>query len=179
MTKYEIASLAYKLAGIFAIALAITIFPLMGEVFNIIALGSLGALVNLLMGAALVVPFGLMLLLGIALILRSQLFAERTFQSSDEADARKCTTRDAQSLAFSVVGIVLVGFAIPALVSALLRYYDVSQTAFVADGSSVQRQLLPQIIGPSIQALFGIGLFLGSNTVSDIWHRLRESRIPH
>lgn len=79
------------------------------------------------------------------------------------------TARDLQSLAFSVIGVVIVLFGIIDIV----RSASSIMFAFKSAKDPSQLVNLPYTISLFVKVLFGVFLFLGAKPLAAIWHRLK------
>lgn len=178
MTKQEIASLALRLLGIYCFIQALTFLAsslsLVG--MNVTEMGLSRSL--MIAGAALPI-FGY-LLAGVVLLMFGDRIAGKMINQDKHAGAPAAgiTTRDAQTLAFSIVGIYLITTSLPSLASLLwtIAYY------YRKGGPDLARAGVENVWRPTIQVIvefmIGVGLFLGARGVSSLWFFLQKVRGP-
>ena len=81
-------------------------------------------------------------------------------------------SKDIQSIAFSVVGLVIIAQALPALIRHGFDYaYLLLQDEL--DMSHFMGQFWGQITSSVLMALLGGALFLGSKGLARFWHNIR------
>jgi len=119
----------------------------------------------------------LFLAFGTILMAFSSRFACKVFPNEDDArEAAACSAKEIQTVAFSVVGVYLLGTAIPKLVMTALEFIRTSN-----DYSEQQRlwhRHGPRLIESGIQLVIGLYLFLGARGVRSVWTRLRTAAQP-
>jgi len=165
MTKQETGSLAFKLAGVYAIIKAA---PVIGYAVQLTASmlkyagedGGLSAAEAAVRIGTSALPCVLLLGLGAALIVSSRRLASLMF-GDDEAAFRSISGRDAQAIAFSVVGLVLT-------MRALNPEYR----------APIQGTLWTNLVRMVLQLGVGIALFFGARGLSNLWHGLRTAGHP-
>jgi hypothetical protein len=180
MNQKQIASLSLKLLGIYSIIEAI---PLLRELSGVFAFRGSGIQMEggpiqtdvLLIG--ILIPFGLLLLVGFCLIIFSKSFAARmTLKDEIITETTELTARNIQSIAFSVVGLVMIVFAIPHLVQLAANLQ-----AFKSAGSEMLKEQISigtwaYSIGIAVQFIIGLLLFIGGRGLSSIWHFFQKLR---
>ena len=180
MTKREVASLALKLSGIYAFIVSVSSFDTM--MFMIASVGAQcadhpGQGPNFaLLAVGFVIPLLLLLFLGFYLIAASERLSRHIFpQDSAGEKTSPFSSEDMQTIAFSVVGLLLLTRAVPGLcrvifrISSALQYKNFS--AIIIKTGIVQNSVI--IV---VQLVFGLYLFLGSKGLSGLWHKLQRTR---
>ncbi len=161
MTRHDIASLAYKLMGIFVLTQAVA-------TIGVLPYMMISAQVP---GSALVLaflPLGILLLLVWLLILCSDWLAERTFAQREVApDSRMCAS-EWMSLACAAIGVSLLSTALP-------KVFAMAWSLLFEEG-------MPELLrtgrwsgfaGTLIQLCLGGSLFFGSAGFANWWQRIR------
>ena len=180
MNKREIASLAFKIAGLYAIVQAIkqsgSILLLLGALLRACDLGleTPEDLWRFLLDLAVVIlPCALLTVLGILLLARSSKLAGWVFDAGDPALAQPTDPHELQAIAFSVLGVFVVAMAVPSLGAVLMN-------ASVRD---LPEHLRPRVWTPLIklglQSGIGLGLFFGARPLARFWHKMRTGGIVH
>ena len=115
MTTRAVAELAYRLAGILTIILAVRMIPQAASAFAWDVMVPEGSSFNRpLMLAGEVVPILILVSGGVFLILRSSALS-RLSVSDTGVSAPQASPADLHAILFSTSGIVLVGLALPAI----------------------------------------------------------------
>ena len=180
MTKREVASLALKLSGIYALIVSVSSFhtmmfmissvgaqyadhPGQGPNFALLAIGS-------------VIPLLLLLFLGFYLIAASERLSKRLFPQDVEKDEISAlSSEDMQTIAFSVVGLLLLTRAFPGLCRVILQIS--SALRFKNFSALITRTgILQNSVVAVVQLALGLYLFLGSKGLSGLWHKLQRTR---
>ena len=181
MNKREAASLAFKIAGLFAIIQAIeqsqSILILLQAVFRAVEFGmdlsSEGWWQFVLEAATVVGPFGLLIALGILLLSRSDRLAGRMFDDGAPDPSPQTDAHELQAIAFSVLGVFVVAMAIPSLAAVLVN-------ASVRDiPNDMRPSLWPPLVKLGLQLGIGAGLFFKARPLSTLWRKLRTGGIVY
>jgi len=121
MTKHEIAALACKILGIYAIIQAMMILFHFGQTFRYLDYRQpegISTAWSMIVG---LVPFVLLLIFGILLWLLADQLAERMVSASEISDTRSKTNGAyIQAIAFSVVGLFVLAHAIPRAIQLII-----------------------------------------------------------
>lgn len=177
MTKIQIASLSLKIVGIFSIIQAIPILKSLSEALEMRGL-KIGDVpydaTYLLVGIFL--SFSLLIIIGSFLIIFSQRLAKKIFRDSDDKPiSSDVSAKDIQSIAFSVVGIVLMVITIPKLIQ-LGANLGTWKIAGVETKSSISISTWIYFIGIAVQFILGLLLFIGARGLSSFWYFLQKIR---
>jgi len=168
MDKIQIASLGCKFLGIYSIIQSI---PLLGNVLQIFALAKddTSSGVSLFLSAFL--PFLMMATWGVALLIFSNKFAQKMVSANIEEPAGTVlSTKDLQSIAFSIVGLVMIVLAIPKIFQI---GWNIHTLQSAGDQRGIQELLMQNwsfTLATVIQFVIGIFLFIGSELLSSGWH---------
>jgi len=164
MTKHEVATLALRLSGLYALLqLLIRLDIVTFYAFTVVerfrnGSGTQGLLVMVM---ALIPPF-LLGCVGCLLMAFAGGFARRLFPDMGDGDAKTpVSARHIQAIAFSVVGLALVAYALP----------QFSQTAIILIGKH-DRVRWSVLVAPGVRLCVGLVLFFGGGGLAEIWHRL-------
>jgi hypothetical protein len=183
MNNIQIASLAFKLAGIFSISQAI---PLLRQISEVIALknspffdSSFGqAFPGNYIFTGIIASISLLILFGFILLFFSNTFSRKMFPqgSSPSTPETEITAKNIQAVAFSVVGVILIVIAIPKLVQIGA---NIQALANAGDGDPVRSISIgtwAYSIGLTVQMFIGILLFLGARGLSTLWYFSQKIR---
>lgn len=183
MNNIQIGSLAFKLAGIFSIIQAIPLLRQISEVFAlknspIFETASGQAYPSNFIFIGIITSISLLILFGLILLCFSNSFSRKMFgkDNSPSTPETEITAKNIQTVAFSIVGVILVVVAIPKLVQlganiqALVNAGDGEPTRNISVGTWAYS------IGMAVQMLVGILLFVGSKGLSSLWYFLQKSR---
>jgi hypothetical protein len=170
MTSRAIALLAFKLLGLLAVLVAIgpgaKVLPTMLVSWPYDSEG--GSLLLLL--ASLLAPIALPLVLGGALWFGADALARKLFAASDAA-APPPTLEALQDLAFSIVGVFVLGVAIPDLAKLAYYYWQLSTPGGVQIGSDIERR--GALIETVAQLVIGFWLLFGSSGIANLLRKVR------
>lgn len=168
MDKTQIASLGCKFLGIYSLLQSI---PLLGNVLQVLAFVKEEASFGVGLFLSALLPFLLMAVLGFALLIFSKKFAQKMVSEDiEKGAASSLSSKEIQSIAFSVVGLVLIVLAIPKIFQ-IGWYIHSLQSA--GDQRNTQDLLMRNwsfTLATGIQFLIGIFLFIGSELLSSGWH---------
>lgn len=176
MTKREVGSLAFKLAGIYVLVQAATSlfttgFLLTGEFRHALGLANLNWRIIILVGSA---PTLILSALGIILIRWSDGLARWTFVDADELATATVTATDLQSALLTVVGVAMIATSLPDFAR--------MATYFGTPAESMQRSMLA-LIGQHgseltqlcAAVLVGVALIIGRRGAVDGWLKVRRA----
>jgi hypothetical protein len=173
-----IASLGCKFLGIYALIQAI---PLFGQIFQMYAFAKDEPPFGLVIVLSTSVPFILMVALAIVLFLYSNRIADIMIViQKDEPTNNGISSRDLQSIAFSIVGLVLLLMSLPKVVQIGWNVYSIKSLGDESNVSEIIRRTWSFALATGVQFVIGFILFLGSELLSSLWHkaikRLRYER---
>jgi hypothetical protein len=127
----------------------------------------------------LLLPFVLAIAFGVVLIVKSNVFALWAVSTEGEVEEVVPAVKATQSLAFSVLGVAIFVYAIVGLVS-VVTILVTTRTV----GSRMHQAVLafqaywPLLAGSLVDLAIGAYLFFGAGSLSKLWHRIQESRMP-
>lgn len=179
MNKREIASLAFKIAGIYALIVAIPLINVIWLSLKTYTFSvphgypspphQLSAGLNLSLSTA---PIVLLTIMGCVLIIYSRRFADRMFPET-EHESTQTRVLGVQALAFSIVALFLIANSIPRITSSIAR---VMASVSGSDMQSLSRLILYNI-EPYLKLIIGLGLFFRCHWLARYWSRLRYAKI--
>ncbi len=176
MTKCEIGSLAFKLAGIYVLVQAATsLFTtgllLTGDFQHELGLANLNWRVIIPLGSA---PTLILTVFGIVLIRWSDRLAGWTFPGPDELATATMTAIDLQSALLTVVGTAIIATTLP--------HFARMATYFGTPADSVERSALaligqygPELIQRCAAVAVGVALIIGRRGAVDGWLKARRA----
>jgi len=168
MDKKQIASLGCKFLGIYSIIQSI---PLMGNVLQISAFAKDDPSFGVSLFLSTFLPFLIMAALGIALLIFSNRFAQKTVPTNSGINTETgLSTKEVQSIAFSVVGLVLIVLAIPKIFQIGWNVHALQSAGDQRDTHELLKQNWSFTLAAGIQFLIGFFLFIGSELLSSGWH---------
>jgi uncharacterized membrane protein len=182
MSSHQIASLSLKLIGIFSIIQSIPILKSLSEVFAFrnskifMQQGNDYLEVNYLF-IGIITSFSLLLLLGIGLIIFSRGLSKKMVTDDVIKDSSsELSAKNIQSIAFSVVGLVMIVIAIPKLVQLGANLQALKSAGVNSTKETISIGTLVYSISIGVQFIIGILLFVGAKGLSGIWHSLQKMR---
>lgn len=180
MTQKQIAALSLKLLGIFSIIEAIPLLREFSQVFawrgSKIEMES-GPLHTDLLLIGIMISFGLLMIIGLCLIGFSGAIAKRMVDNKEIASAMtELTAKNIQSVAFSIIGLVLIVIAIPHLVQLIANLQALKSAKAESVKESIAIGTWAYSIGLTVQFIIGIVLFLGGRGLSSLWFLIQRMR---
>ncbi|MDR3631608.1 MAG: hypothetical protein P4L42_14910 [Desulfocapsaceae bacterium] len=180
MNQNQIASLSLKLAGIYAIIQAI---PQLRDVFHVAAMRGLNTEMDngpmetdfILIG--ILISFGLLILVGLCFIIFSKSLA-RQMITKDELiiENAELTAKNIQSIAFSVVGLIMVVTAIPHFVQFAANLQALKNPGVETIRREISAGSWAYAFGMAVQVIIGLLLFFGGPGLSSLWYFLQKLR---
>jgi len=176
MTKKEIVSLSFKLAGIYCLIMSISYlsFAFMSARSALRQgfwdmLTSITPFVSLLLSFT---PVVLLLLFGAYLIFSSKLPSKMASSMIEEEKRTSFTFQDIQVLAFSIIGVWLLSSAIPNFIQAIAQII----VMYPSSKRSVPVYFISQIVAAVLKLALGIYLFSGGKGIAKLWQRFQSTR---
>ena len=171
MTKQELSQIALKILGIYALLESI---QFISGVLNAFSFRGDAPFERSIMALSMVVPFLILLWAGTFLILRTNRITSRYFPSGS-IDNIELKGKQIQAIAFSIIGVVLIVTTIPRLSQLGVNIYALMGRA---DELGAKFQLKRETIGFGINLLIrfilGVLLFIGGDSISNLWRRIRD-----
>ncbi|MGD0169767.1 MAG: hypothetical protein ABSE54_08595 [Smithella sp.] len=179
MTQVQVGSLSLKLIGIYSIIEAIPILKSLSEAFSFRGtdIGTNGPLDISLFLIGVMITFCLLILMGVCLITFSKVLAKKMAVENEIKDSfTELSAKNIQSIAFSVVGLVIVVIAIPHLVQLAANLQAYKNLGSELPKQSISIGTWAYSIGLAVQLIIGILLFFGGRGLSNIWHFFQKTR---
>ena len=164
MTAQQLAFVLLRVLGVFWGTQAIIGFP------GAFSFAGMPGTPNLWLASQLSV-LALAFIFSLLLIIWTKQIVDYLFPASGEM-TESIKSMDIQSIAFSVVGLLIIGQTLPTLIRHgfeyfyLLREYELDRGRFGA-------RVLGQIASSVLMTLLGVALFLGSKGLARFWHNIR------
>jgi hypothetical protein len=180
MTQNQIASLSLKLLGIYSIIESIPLLRELSQIFawrgSRIEMES-GPLRTDLLLMGIMTSVGLLLLLGLSMIIFSNSIARRMITEEETINEKtELTAKNIQSIAFSIVGLVMIVIAIPHLVQLAANIQAMKSVGSESVKRDISIGTWVYSIGIAVQFIIGILLFLGGRGLSSIWFFFQKIR---
>jgi hypothetical protein len=179
MKNTHIASLSLKLLGIYSIIEAIPLLKVFTDYFLMQKTmtrftgseqASNATLIDVYIFIAGLVPFLILICLGVYLIKNSDIISDKLVIDNNESTIEPVSVKNIQAIAFSIVGIVLIVIATPKLLQTGVSIYAKMNT----NRAMMLRDVAPSII---VQVIVGSYLFYGSKGLSRLWESFQNSRV--
>ena len=184
MNNVQIASLAFKVAGIYSIIQAIPLLRHISEVFAfknspIFETSTGQAYPGNYILFGIIASIALLILIGFTLISLSNAFSKIMFGKGNNppTSETEITSKNIQSVAFSIVGVILIVIAIPKLVQVGANIQALANAGDQVPPKSISAGTWALSIGLAVQMIIGILLFLGARGLSSLWYFLQKSRL--
>ena len=168
MVNRQIASLGCKFLGIYSILQSIPLFGNVLQVFSF-ATDDSSLTTNLLLSTFL--PLLMIAALGIALLIFSNKFAQKMVPENAGKDTTaSLSAKEIQTIAFSVVGLVMIVLAIPKIFQIGWNIHSLQSAGDQRNTQELLMQNWSFTLATVIQFVIGIFLFIGSELLSSFWH---------
>lgn len=176
MTRGELGSAVFKIVGILVMLKAIPAINGIHYVFSsFVKPGILPLGQQLFYVVPTILTPAIYLVIGYLVYRKSLYLAYLAFGVPEQKISFQIEPRDLQAVAFAVIGIFLVAYALPGLIGNLYHLY---QSIPIAQTNLDYRiiETKSQVLIKFLQLLFGIGLFLSGGRISNIWGTLQAMR---
>jgi hypothetical protein len=168
MVNKQIASLGCKFLGIYALIQSI---PLIGNFFQMLSLVKDDPSFGVGLFLSTFLPFLIMAASGLALIIFSRKFAHKMVPSVSVTLAEQgLSSKDIQSIAFSVVGLVLIVIAIPKIFQIGWNIYALQSAGDQRNTQELLQRNWSFTLATGIQFIIGLFLYIGSELIATAWH---------
>jgi hypothetical protein len=185
MKANQLATLVLRLLGIYCL---IQVIPAFNLVINMIPFvqgtpmdGHNDTFSGIALIMALLFPFGLRLVAGILLLLRSVAWGERLMPNENgQQNITAISFQQAQVLAFAVAGVLIFADALPSLflgIFNLANWFEVHASHPELQSNYTLRNGLTAL-GALAKALLGLGLFFCAHGFANFWRSLRNFGTP-
>ena len=176
MTSRQVFAISLKLLGGYSFIQSISLLQPFGMFASAYSKMLEGDLNFPLMYFAALLPSMVLLILAFVLLFYSDRIASALAIPNHACDTLGAiTTKDLQSLAFSVIGVIIVFLGFIDIVRSASRIMFAFQS--VKDPSQLVN--LPYTVSLLLQVLFGLGLFFGAKPLAMLWHRLKYEWSVH
>jgi hypothetical protein len=162
MTKKEIATLSFKLLGLYAI---LQLIDKLAYIISYLIYGDLSG-VKFLNFIAWTVPPSLFLICGIFLWFTAPSLASSLFRTTESDDKFNASLIDVQIVAFSVVGLFVLAESFPSFVRAATWYFTTT--------SSGRSALSGDLIAFLLRSTLGFWLLFGSRGIVGFIRKIRQ-----
>ena len=172
MNQTQLTQVALRIVGILTVIQSI---PLLGAILQTSSIidNELASKPLLIMGT--VVPFVLMAASGFCLIVFGSKLAAIMFpQIGHNSEMGGISSRNLQAIAFSIVGILLMAFAIPHMADLIWNYHAIRAAGDETPMRSILDNDCSYALRTGVQFLIGLFLFIGSTTVAAFWHTVAK-----
>jgi len=133
-----------------------------------------GAIIPILISSSM--PSILLLAFGVVLWLKAGSIAVCMLPDREEAEERPAKIiEDVQSAAFSVVGVLVLAWAIPQSVQTVSSIIIKHNLEFPYQSQWLLPHEIPRIAGLIVQLILGFWLFFGSRGIAGLYGRMREA----
>jgi len=170
MTPRTLALLAFKILGLLSVLVAIgpgaKVLPTMVVNWPYDSEG--GSL--LLLMVSLLAPIVLPLALGCMLWFGADVLAKRLFTNSDVATFPP-SLEALHDLAFSIIGIFILGVAVPHLTKLAYYYWQLSTPDGVQVGTDIERR--GALVEAVVQLVIGLWLLFGASGLASLLRKIR------
>jgi len=126
----------------------------------------------------IIVSISLLILFGFTLIFFSNIISIKMFgkENNSPTPESKMTASNIQSVAFSIVGVILIVVAIPELVQIGANIQVLANVGDEVPTRSISAGTWAYSIGLAAQMFVGILLFFGAKGLSSLWYFLQKIR---
>lgn len=178
MHNRTIASLGCKFLGIYALIKSISLF---GQIFQMYSFAKDDSSFGIALIISTSIPSILMLAVAIVLIIGSNRFAEKMVDTkNNQSINQNISTLDLQTIAFSVVGLVLLLMSFPKMMQICWNVYVIKSAGDNRNIAEIISKTWSFALATGVQFIIGFILFIGSELFSSLWHkavkRLRYER---
>jgi len=171
MSPTQIASLSLKILGIYCIIKAL---PMLGASPGIFAFADYDSM-YMFWGAVL--PFILEFGAGVFLIAASNKLASKmTVADEKDIQTNQLTGSALQTIAFSILGIAMIAWAIPEVGKILANIQLLKNAGDELPEKSMAIGTKAYAIAITIQCIVGLALFFGAKGLSSIWLFMQRQR---
>ena len=176
MDIHHLASLGCKFLGIYALLESIKLF---GNISQMYSLASSEPAFGISVVLSTSLPFILMFASAIVLVLFSNKLADKMIENKRGQNSTEVVSIDnIQSIAFSILGLVLIVFALPKII-------QIGWNLFVIKSAGDERNITQLLqgtwsfaIATGVQFFIGFALFFGAELFSSLW-RMSIKRIKY
>lgn len=178
MNSREVAALALKLLGVYAIIQALSLLQYFGALAFVPQAVRGGIAIYAWAYFAALVPFLLVAIVAVVLLTQSETLAARIMKEEQAfVLPGSLTSRDIQAIAFSVTGVLVLLRGLPAICQLLVSlWYYSFPGAQAMDSRYIWRMLGTSGLSAIAECVLGGVLFFRSRGLANLWHRLQTAR---
>jgi hypothetical protein len=172
MTDFRIASLVLKIVGIYSLVSSI---DLIQPLITAFAMSTTWTNISLLFIGALV-PFLLLIIVGCFFLFYSNKLATKMISSDENNIGQELSSQNIQTIAFSIVGLILIVIAIPKLFYIGSNMYAFKKAGDEAVIKNMSLSTYAYAASLIVQFILGLIIFLGAKGLSSLWFFLQKTR---
>lgn len=169
MDIHQLASLGCKFLGIYALLESIKLF---GNIFQMYSFagGEPDFGISVVLSTSL--PFILMFVSAIALILFSNKFAGKMTDNKRDVNSNNAVSiNNFQSIAFSIVGLILIILSLPKMTQIGWNLYAIKSAGDERNITEILHSTWSFALATGVQFVIGFALFIGAELFSSIWSK--------
>lgn len=171
MTKQELAQIALKILGIYALLQSIQFIT---GILNVLSVRGDAPIERSIMVFSIVVPFLILLWAGIYLVRKTDRITSKYFPTGS-IDNIEFKGGQVQAIAFSIIGAVLIVTTIPKLSQLGLNIYSLMGRAEeLGSKFQLERDTLGFGINLLCRFILGVILFISGHSISNLWRRITD-----
>lgn len=169
MTKQELAEIALKILGIYAL---LTSIQFIGSFISVFNFPSDGPWIRSLMLISVIAPLLLLLWAGYYLLCRTSRISLKYFPEGQIQNIN-IDAKNLQSIAFSIIGVVLIVTTIPKLSQLGVSIYALSERAKdIGTDYKLERDTIAFGISILCKFILGILLFISGDSITNLWMKI-------
>ena len=173
MSKKEISILCFQILGVLSFLFAISNINFITVGIQSIKSESLSSVLIVLS----FIPFISFIAVGIYLIKNSEKISELIFPFTEsEKKGTTLSSIDIQNIAFSIVGIFILAQAIPSFFKAVSNFFYLIIVPYHSSFNPFKYRLIGDFTGVILKLVLGSYLFLQSEGISKLWHKIKEAK---
>ncbi len=167
MDRVIIASLTSKFLGLYTLIQSI---PLIGNISQMFVFAGDDPSLNFKSAIAFTTPAISMVVSGLFLIICSNKIAKQMLPKEIKNPEVIVSNKDIQSIAFSVVGLVMIVLAFPKIIQIIGNVYALKTIGDESQVTSIVLNNWTYAIVAGFQFIGGLFLFIGGELLSSGWH---------
>ena len=169
MLKRTIASLGCKFLGIYALIQAI---PLFGQIIQLYTFAKDDPLFGIGIVLSTSIPFILMVTAAGVLLFYSNRIADRMIGTgNDEPETQNISAMELQTIAFSIVGLILMLMSFPKMMQIGYNVYAMKSAGDERNVVEIIHRTWSFALATGVQFVIGFILFIGSEIFSSLWRK--------
>lgn len=178
MYTRTLASLGCKFLAIYALIQAV---PLLGQIFQIYSFTKNDPSFGISVVFSTSIPFILMLAVAVILFLYSYRIADKMIGTKDDESTHfSISAIEFQTVAFSIVGLVLLLLSFPKILQIIWNAYAIKSAGDERSTAELIMNTWSFALATGLQFVIGFVLFIGAELLATLWYkaikRLRYER---